>query len=58
MKNFDQVEYDATKKTAVIGAGQIWDHVYEELAKHDVSVLGARVTHIGVAGFLLGGGAL
>ncbi|KAF8869587.1 hypothetical protein CPB84DRAFT_1803858 [Gymnopilus junonius] len=56
MKRFNQVVYHPESQTAVIGAGQIWDDVYEELARHNVAVLGARVTHIGVAGFILGGG--
>jgi hypothetical protein len=56
MKRFDQVDYQPVSRTAVIGTGQIWDNVYKNLAKHKVTVLGARVTHIGVAGFILGGG--
>lgn len=57
MKRFNEVAYDPTTKTATIGAGQTWNNVYKELnEKHKVNVLGARVSNIGVAGFLLGGG--
>lgn len=57
MQQLDQVVYDPTTKTAVIGAGQTWNNVYKELNEnHNVNVLGGRVSNIGVAGFLLGGG--
>ncbi|KAL0573769.1 hypothetical protein V5O48_008184 [Marasmius crinis-equi] len=56
MSRFNQVTYDTQSQTAVIGAGLIWDDVYEALAPHNVNVLGGRVSGVGVAGFLLGGG--
>jgi hypothetical protein len=42
--------------TARIGAGLIWDDVYAALDQQNVAVLGGRVTGVGVAGFLTGGG--
>ncbi|KAG7445392.1 FAD dependent oxidoreductase [Guyanagaster necrorhizus] len=56
MTRFKEVTYDAATQTAVIGAGNIWDDVYEVLDAQGVNVLGGRVIGIGVAGFTLGGG--
>lgn len=42
MKRFSQVEYDETSSTALVGAGLIWDEVYDALDALDVSVVGAR----------------
>ncbi|KAF8630864.1 hypothetical protein AX17_005223 [Amanita inopinata Kibby_2008] len=56
MSRFSEVTYDAASKTAVIGTGLIWDDVYAALEPHNVSVLGGRVSGVGVAGFVLGGG--
>ncbi|KAG6812798.1 hypothetical protein H0H92_000430 [Tricholoma furcatifolium] len=56
MTKFSGVTYDADSQTAVIGAGLIWDDVYEALAPYNVNVVGGRVTGVGVAGFTLGGG--
>ena len=58
MKNFNKVVYQPDTETVVVGTGQIWDNVYKTLEKERPprSVLGARVSNIGVAGFLLGGG--
>ncbi len=58
MRQFSKIKYNAKAKTVVIGAGLIWDDVYEALMAHNVSVLGGRVSGVGVAGFLLGGGSL
>ncbi|KAK0229779.1 FAD-binding domain-containing protein [Armillaria nabsnona] len=56
MTRFNEVTYDSATQTAVIGAGNIWDDVYEILDAQGVNVVGGRVTGIGVAGFTLGGG--
>ncbi|PFH48227.1 hypothetical protein AMATHDRAFT_65924 [Amanita thiersii Skay4041] len=53
---FSEVTYDSQTKTAVIGSGLVFDDVYAQLEPYGVSVLGGRVTGIGVGGFLLGGG--
>lgn len=57
MSRFSEVVYDEAQKTVTFGAGLIWDDVYAALAPHGVNVLGGRVTGVGVAGFILGGGA-
>ncbi|KAF8182933.1 FAD-binding domain-containing protein [Pholiota molesta] len=51
-----EVKYDPELQTATIGTGLIWDDVYAALEPFGVSVLGGRVTGIGVGGFILGGG--
>ncbi|KAK0184506.1 FAD dependent oxidoreductase [Armillaria mellea] len=56
MTRFNEATYDSATQTAVVGAGQIWDDVYEILNAQGVNVLGGRVTGVGVAGFTLGGG--
>lgn len=56
MSRFSEVTYDSTSETAIIGSGLVWDDVYASLAPHGVNVVGGRVTGVGVAGFILGGG--
>lgn len=56
MYRFNNVIFDPVSKTANIGMGLIWDDVYAALAPYNVSVLGARVSGVGVGGFILGGG--
>ncbi|KAK0499166.1 FAD-binding domain-containing protein [Armillaria luteobubalina] len=53
---FNKVTYDPAIQTVVIGAGNIWDDVYEVLNAQGVNVVGGRVSGIGVAGLTLGGG--
>lgn len=57
MSRFDSITYDATSQTVNIGAGLIWDDVYAALEQYNVSVVGGRVSGVGVAGFTLGGGS-
>jgi FAD/FMN-containing dehydrogenase len=56
MTRFNLVQYSAASQTAEIGAGLVWDDVYAALEPHGVSVVGGRVSGVGVAGFTLGGG--
>jgi FAD/FMN-containing dehydrogenase len=56
MTRFDKVTYSAASQIAEIGAGLVWDDVYAALEPHGVSVVGGRVSGVGVAGFTLGGG--
>ncbi|GLB42530.1 putative FAD-binding domain-containing protein [Lyophyllum shimeji] len=48
--------YDCASQTAVIRAGLLWYDVYAALAPHNVNVVGGRVTGVGVAVLMLGGG--
>jgi len=56
MSRFSSVTFNPDTQTAIVGSGLIWDDVYSALEPFNVSVLGGRVTGIGVAGFMLGGG--
>jgi len=56
MIKFSEVTYDPDSSTMTIGAGNVWDSVYEVLEEQGVMVVGGRVTGVGVAGFTLGGG--
>jgi hypothetical protein len=56
MSRFNEVTYNATAQTAIIGAGLIWDDVYQVLDPLNVTVVGGRFSGVGVAGYSLGGG--
>ncbi|KDQ05818.1 hypothetical protein BOTBODRAFT_122239 [Botryobasidium botryosum FD-172 SS1] len=56
MSAFSEVVYHERNQTVEVGAGLIWDQVYAALEPHGVTVLGGRVSGVGVAGFTLGGG--
>jgi len=56
MSRFDTIEYDPATQTVAIGAGLVWDDVYSALEEYGVTVVGGRVTGVGVAGYTLGGG--
>jgi hypothetical protein len=53
---FNSIDYDATAQTAWLGVGQHWEDVYPALGQYNVTVLGARVSGVGIGGLLLGGG--
>ena len=57
MTRFNQVVIDKTASLVEVGAGLIWDDVYEKLDGTGLNVVGGRVSGVGVAGFTLGGGA-
>jgi FAD/FMN-containing dehydrogenase len=57
MYRFSEVVYDSASQTAEIGAGLIWDDVYAALDPYGVNVVGGRVSGVGVAGLILGGGS-
>ncbi|KAH9484542.1 putative FAD-linked oxidoreductase [Psilocybe cubensis] len=56
LTRFKGITYNATSATVDVGPGLVWDDVYAALEPFGVSALGARVTGIGIGGFLLGGG--
>ncbi|KAF7317405.1 FAD-binding PCMH-type domain-containing protein [Mycena chlorophos] len=56
MTRFSDVSYHSSSETVDIGAGLVWDDVYEALGPLGVNVVGGRVSGVGVAGFTLGGG--
>ncbi|KAH9972555.1 hypothetical protein BGW80DRAFT_1313434, partial [Lactifluus volemus] len=56
MTRFNKVSVDHVAKTVAMGAGITWDDVYAALDGTGLNVCGGRVTGVGVAGFILGGG--
>lgn len=44
------------KKTTSVGAGNTWYNVFEQLTPQNLTVIGGRVSPIGVGGLTLGGG--
>lgn len=57
MSSISDVVYHPSNSTVDVGPGLIWDDVFSALEPYNVTVLGARQTGVGVAGFTLGGGA-
>ncbi|VDB99545.1 unnamed protein product [Peniophora sp. CBMAI 1063] len=56
MTRFSNVTLSEDKSTVDVGAGLVWDDVYDALDGTGVNVVGGRVAGVGVAGFALGGG--
>ena len=56
MKRCNKTIYHPNNQTVDVGPGLIWDDVYQALEPYNVSVLGGRVSGVGVGGFSLGGG--
>ncbi|ORX90094.1 FAD-binding domain-containing protein [Basidiobolus meristosporus CBS 931.73] len=56
LSQFNQVQLSGDKKTVTVGAGLRWGAVYKQLTPHNISLVGGRVSSVGVGGFTLGGG--
>lgn len=54
--NLNQVQVSSDKKQASIGAGNVWYDVYTKLQPMGLTVIGGRVSAIGLGGLTLGGG--
>ncbi|KAI0171913.1 hypothetical protein GGR52DRAFT_447046 [Hypoxylon sp. FL1284] len=52
----DRNDFDEVTKTVTVGSGGRFKKVYQELAKHNVTVVGGREGNVGIGGFVLGGG--
>jgi FAD/FMN-containing dehydrogenase len=55
LKELNEVTYDPTTSTAKIGPGNRWTTVVETLQPYGVTVVGGRIGHVGVGGYILGG---
>lgn len=55
MRDVNAVELDRKDMIVRVGAGALWQDVYDVLEPHDLSVLGGRIGDVGVAGLTLGG---
>ncbi|KAG2066002.1 FAD dependent oxidoreductase [Suillus decipiens] len=56
MYSFSDVVYNSAAQTATVGTGLLLDDVYVQLEKYGVTILGTKVTGIGIGGVFLGGG--
>ena len=56
MTRFNDIAIHKDSQTVEIGAGLTWTDVYAYLIPKGLSVAGARMNGVGVAGFILGGG--
>ncbi|KAL5000235.1 hypothetical protein BDV10DRAFT_183558 [Aspergillus recurvatus] len=55
-RDLDEISLNDDKSVASIGPGNNWGQVYKALEPHGVSVIGGRLSSIGVGGLLAGGG--
>ena len=56
MARFNSIVYHSEFQTVDVGAGLLWDDVYAALEPFNVTVIGGRVSGLGVSGVALGGG--
>ncbi|KAI0156880.1 putative FAD-binding oxidoreductase [Xylariaceae sp. FL1272] len=56
LDNLDEISYDPGTELITLGPGARWDPVYDELDKYNRSMVGGRVTDVGVGGLSLGSG--
>jgi FAD/FMN-containing dehydrogenase len=47
----NEINLSHERDVASVGPGATWDSVYEELEKHQLTVVGGRVSGVGVGGF-------
>ena len=55
LKGLKEVNYDPESGTVQVGAGNRWSAVVEALQPYNVTVVGGRIGHVGVGGYLVGG---
>jgi FAD/FMN-containing dehydrogenase len=55
MHDMSKVELEHGHEVVRVGAGSLWQGVYDEVEKQNRSVLGGRIGVVGVAGFTTGG---
>jgi len=56
LSGLDEVTYNSSNGTVVVGTGNRWLHVYQVLGAFNMTVVGGRTPEIGVGGLTLGGG--
>lgn len=56
LRKLNQIVVSADKKQTAVGAGNVWYDVYTKLQPMGLTVIGGRVSAIGVGGLTLGGG--
>ncbi|KAG5928102.1 hypothetical protein E4U42_001262 [Claviceps africana] len=56
LRALNQVAVSADRRQTSVGAGNLWSDVYNKLSRLGLTVIGGRVSGIGVGGLTLGGG--
>lgn len=56
LKHLNQLSVSHDQTEAAVGAGNVWSNVYNYLDPLGLTVIGGRVSNIGVGGLTLGGG--
>jgi len=56
MTRFQKIVYHESNQTVDVGAGLVWNDVYERRDPYNVTVVGGRFFGVGVGGLVLGGG--
>ena len=56
LRNLNEIIVSEDKTQVSVGSGLVWSQIYMELDALNVSVIGGRVSSIGVGGLTLGGG--
>ncbi|KAK2599014.1 hypothetical protein QQS21_005548 [Conoideocrella luteorostrata] len=56
LRNLNEITVSADRKQTSVGAGNVWYDVYTKLQPMGLTVVGGRVSAIGVGGLTLGGG--
>ena len=57
MSRINEITYDPVSTNVVVGTGNRWGAVYAALEAYGRTAVGARLSPVGVGGFLLGGEA-
>lgn len=55
LKGLNEVVYDASTSTAKVGPGNRWTDAVKALEPEGVTVVGGRIGHVGVGGYIVGG---
>ncbi|KAG6004280.1 hypothetical protein E4U43_000772, partial [Claviceps pusilla] len=56
LQALNRISLSADRKQTSVGAGNLWNHVYDKLSPMNLTVIGGRVSGIGIGGLTLGGG--
>lgn len=55
LRGLNKIEILPSEHTAKLGPGSTWQTVYKEMEPYNLTVAGARISDVGVGGFLAGG---
>jgi FAD/FMN-containing dehydrogenase len=55
LKALNEINYDPSSGTVQVGPGNRWTDVVKALQPYNVTVVGGRIGHVGVGGYIVGG---